>query len=99
MTAIMLFSAETGQLIAVMDGSCITAIRTACASAMATQALANPEAPLMGILGAGVQARAHIEALCRVRRPHRIKIYSPLGISATALKQELESEIGRSEER
>jgi alanine dehydrogenase len=94
LATIMLFSGETGQLIAVMDGSYITAIRTACASAMATQALANRETPLLGILGAGVQARAHIEALCRVRHPHRIKIYSPLGISAAALKQELEGETG-----
>src|ERR1043166_428402 len=94
LATIMLFSAETGKLIAVMDGSYITAIRTACASAMATKALAKQQTPMLGILGAGVQARTHIQALCRVRNLHRIRIYSPLGISASNLKQELESEVG-----
>src|SRR5262250_3399594 len=74
---VMLFSASTGKMIAVMDGSYITAIRTACASAMATKALANPETPVLGILGAGVQARAHIQALRQVRELSKIKLYSP----------------------
>lgn len=94
LATIMLFSAETGQLMAVMDGSFITAIRTACASAMATKALANPQTPLLGICGAGVQARAHIQALSRVKKLQRIKIYSPLGMSAQRVRQDLESEIG-----
>lgn len=87
---ILLFSAETGKLIAIMDGSYITAIRTACASAMATKALANPQTPVLGMLGAGVQARPHIEALTRVRRLQRIKIYSPTGASAAAIKKDME---------
>jgi ornithine cyclodeaminase/alanine dehydrogenase-like protein (mu-crystallin family) len=61
---------------------------------MATKALAKQQTPMLGILGAGVQARTHIQALCRVRNLHRIRIYSPLGISASNLKQELESEVG-----
>ena len=76
LATVMLFSAETGKMIAVMDGGYITAIRTACASALATKALANPDTPVLGILGAGVQARAHIQALSRVRKLNRIKIYS-----------------------
>lgn len=87
---IMLFSAETGKLIAVMDGSYVTAIRTACASAMATKVLANTETPVLGILGAGVQARAHIQALTHVRKIDRIKIYSPSGASAAGIKKDLE---------
>jgi alanine dehydrogenase len=94
LATIMLFSAETGKLIAAMDGSYITAIRTACASAMATKALANPQTPTLGILGAGVQARAHIEALARVRRFSTIKIFSPSGTSALAIKNEIETEGG-----
>jgi len=89
----MLFSAETGKVIAVMDGSYITAIRTACASAMATRALANRETPVLGILGAGVQARAHIQALCRVRKLNRIKLYSPSGTRAADVKKNLEPEV------
>jgi alanine dehydrogenase len=94
LATIMLFSTETGKMIAVMDGGYITAIRTACASAMATKVLSNPTASVLGVLGAGVQARAHIRALCRVRKLQTIKIYSPSGSSATKVKQELESEIG-----
>ena len=94
LTTIMLFSVETGKMIAVMDGSYITAIRTACASAMATRALANRETPVLGILGAGVQARAHIQALSRVRKLQQIKIYSPSGISATKIRKDMETDVG-----
>ena len=94
LATIMLFSVETGKMIAVMDGSYITAIRTACASAMATRALANRETPVLGILGAGVQARAHIQALSRVRKLRQIKIYSPSGISATKIRKDMESDVG-----
>jgi alanine dehydrogenase len=90
LATIMLFSAENGKLIALMDGSYITAIRTACASAMATKVLANAETPVLGILGAGVQARAHIQTLRQVRKIDRIKIYSPSGASAAAIKNDLD---------
>jgi alanine dehydrogenase len=94
LATIMLYSAESGRLIALMDGSHITAVRTACASAMATKALANPDTPTLAILGAGVQARAHIQALSRVREFSEIKIYSPSGTSARQLKKEMEKEAG-----
>lgn len=94
LATIMLFSATTGKMIAAMDGGYITAIRTACASAMATKALANPVIPILGILGAGVQARAHIAALARVRKVEQIKIHSPSGTSAAKIKQEMEKETG-----
>ncbi len=94
LATIMLFSPETGKMIAVMDGSYITAIRTACASAMASKVLSNPTASVLGILGAGVQAKAHIRALSRVRKIRRIKIYSPSGTSASRVKQEVESQLG-----
>jgi ornithine cyclodeaminase/alanine dehydrogenase len=96
LATIMLFSAETGELIAVMDGSYITAIRTGCASALATQALANPGGATLGILGAGVQARAHIEALARVRELKRIKIFIPSGVSAAKMKREMEKALSLS---
>jgi len=89
LATVMLFSAETGQMIATMDGSYITAIRTACASALATKVLANPETPVAGILGAGVQARAHILALNRVRKLEKIKLYSPSRANAVAIRKEL----------
>lgn len=94
LASVMLFSPDTGRMIAVMDGGYITAIRTACASALATKALARPETPVLGILGAGVQARAHIQALSRVRRFEKVKIYSPSGASAPKIKTELEPAVG-----
>ena len=94
LATIMLFSPESGKMIAVMDGSYITAIRTACASAMATKVLSNPTASALGVLGAGLQARAHITALASVRKISRIRIYSPSGTSASRVKQEMESQLG-----
>lgn len=94
LATILLFSAETGKMIAVMDGAYITAIRTACASALAIKALANPDTPILGILGAGVQARTHIQALTSIRKISQIKIYSPSATSATSLKREMENEVG-----
>lgn len=94
LATISLYSTETGKIIAIMDGSYITAIRTACVSAVATKILANPETPVLGILGAGVQASAHIRALCKVRRISKIKIYSPSGKSSQKVKKELETEAG-----
>jgi len=93
LATILLFSAETGKIVATMDGSYITAIRTACASAMATEALANPRTPVLGILGAGVQARAHIQALTRVRKIERIRLYSPSGASAAAIKNAMAPQV------
>ncbi|HTM09806.1 MAG TPA: ornithine cyclodeaminase family protein [Verrucomicrobiae bacterium] len=93
LATIHLYSAETGKLTAILDGTYITAIRTACASAMATKALANNETPVLAILGAGVQARAHIETLSKARRLEKIKVYSPSGERARKLKNDLESTI------
>src|SRR5690349_25064796 len=65
--AVMLFSRETGELLALMNASEITAIRTAAASAVATRLLAREDARQLAIIGAGVQARTHLTALACVR--------------------------------
>ena len=65
--AVMLFSRETGELLALMNASEITAIRTAAVSAVATRLLAREDAEVLGIIGAGVQARTHLTALECVR--------------------------------
>src|SRR5262249_5635132 len=61
--AVMLFSRETGEFMALMNASEITAIRTAAVSAVATRLLARENAHQLGIIGAGVQARTHLAAL------------------------------------
>jgi ornithine cyclodeaminase/alanine dehydrogenase-like protein (mu-crystallin family) len=74
--AVLLFEAEHGTLVAVMDASSITAIRTAAVSGLATRLLARPEAADVGILGSGVQARTHLEAMCVVRSVRRARVWS-----------------------
>ena len=94
LATVMLFSADTGKMMAAMDGNYITAIRTACVSAMATKALANPESRVLGVLGAGVQARAHIGALTQIRKISQIKVYDIFEASARRLQETLQKEIG-----
>src|SRR5215218_10033309 len=72
--AVMLFSRETGELLALMNASEITAIRTAAVSAVATRLLAREDAQQLGIIGAGVQARTHLAALAAVRPIKRARV-------------------------
>jgi thiomorpholine-carboxylate dehydrogenase len=67
LAVIELLSRATGEALAVMDGRLITEMRTAAVSAVALDALARPDVRSLGILGSGVQARSHIEALRLVR--------------------------------
>ena len=73
---VLLFSGETGELLAVMNASAITAIRTAAVSAVATRLLAREDAGELAIIGAGVQARSHIEAMSCVRQIKRARVAS-----------------------
>lgn len=74
--SVMLFSGETGELVALMNASAITAIRTAAVSGVATQLLARADANELAIIGSGVQARAHIEAMACVRPIKRARVAS-----------------------
>jgi len=75
--AISLFDPETGELLAVMDGRYITEIRTAAASAISVRHLARKDAKVLAILGSGVQARSHLDALPHVRPFQEIRAWSP----------------------
>lgn len=72
---IQLFDPETGESLALIDGRLITEMRTAAVSAAATKVLAAPDARVLAILGSGVQARAHVEALRRVRDFDEIRVW------------------------
>ncbi len=74
--AVLLHSGETGQLLGVMNASAITAIRTAAVSAVATKLLAREDSRALAILGAGVQAKSHLEAIPLVRKIDEIRIFS-----------------------
>src|SRR5688572_29430597 len=65
--AVLLFSADTGELLAMMNASAITAIRTASVSGVATDLLARGDACNLAIIGTGVQARSHLAAMSQVR--------------------------------
>jgi ornithine cyclodeaminase/alanine dehydrogenase-like protein (mu-crystallin family) len=73
---VLLFDGETGELRALVDASAVTAIRTAAVSAVATRTLARPDARVLAILGAGVQARAHLEAMTHVASFERARVWS-----------------------
>jgi ornithine cyclodeaminase/alanine dehydrogenase-like protein (mu-crystallin family) len=74
--AVQLFSGETGELLAIMNASAITAIRTAAVSGVATDVLAREDACELAILGSGVQARSHLLAMSQVRSIKRCRIAS-----------------------
>jgi ornithine cyclodeaminase len=86
---VTLFDGETGEVRALMNASAITAIRTAAVTAVATRLLAQEDASELAILGAGVQARTHLDAL---RGFDRVRIYSPTAEHAQALAQETGAE-------
>ncbi|HEV3396249.1 MAG TPA: ornithine cyclodeaminase family protein [Xanthobacteraceae bacterium] len=73
---IVLMRTDTGEPLAVMDGRLITEMRTAAVSAAATKHLAAPDARVLALLGSGVQAGAHLEALSQVRRFTQVRVWS-----------------------
>jgi alanine dehydrogenase len=95
---ILLFKPETGEPLASMDGRLITEVRTAAVSAVATERLARSDAAVLAIIGSGVQARSHLEALRLVRRFEEVRVWSPChaedfaqrfdGVRATASAEE-----------
>ena len=86
--AVLLHNGETGELRAILNASPVTEIRTAAVSAVATRALARPGAGTVAILGAGVQARSHVEAMRCVLDDPEIRIWSRTAASAQALARE-----------
>jgi ornithine cyclodeaminase/alanine dehydrogenase-like protein (mu-crystallin family) len=90
--AVLLFDGETGELRAAVNASAITAVRTAAVSAVATRLLAREDARKLAVLGAGVQARSHLEAMPLVRGFDRVEIWSRTLERAQSLAQEVRAE-------
>lgn len=76
---VFVLDAQTGQPRALMSGTYLTALRTGAASGLATDLLARPDAAILGVIGAGAQARTQIEAICAVRPIREIRVYSRHG--------------------
>ncbi|CAH1206010.1 Delta(1)-pyrroline-2-carboxylate reductase [Paenibacillus allorhizoplanae] len=85
---VSLFNSTNGQLEAIVDGTRITAIRTAAVSAAATKLLAKPEAATLAVIGTGEQARTHIEAMLLVRPITKIQVWGPNAAHAERLRAE-----------
>jgi ornithine cyclodeaminase len=73
---VLLFDSEHGRLLAIIDATAVTEIRTAAVSAVATRVLSRPDAGDLAILGSGTQARAHLEAMLAVRAIRRVRVWS-----------------------
>ena len=81
---ITMFNPATGEPLAVMDGRLITEMRTAAVSAVATRHLADPNARVLAILGSGVQAKSHLEAMRLVRDFDEVRVWSRMPANAKA---------------
>lgn len=88
---IVLLSPHTGALIAVMDGQRITAARTAAVSAISATALARDDSSVMAILGTGVQARSHLEAMEIAFELSEVRVWSPTPDHQMAFLEEMQS--------
>jgi len=76
LATIVLFDTETGRPLAFLDGRLITEMRTAAVSAAVTRRVAPPGARVLALIGSGVQAQAHLEALRHVRRFDEVRVWS-----------------------
>jgi len=86
---VALIDAENGRPLCVMEGGCLTALRTGAGSGVATRYLAVRDASTLGVIGAGVQARTQLEAICEVRPIERAKVYDIDNEASRRLVEEL----------
>ena len=91
---VVLFDRDTGQLSCMADAGEVTEIRTAAASAVATDVLAREDARTLAIFGCGTQAAAHVRALARVRRLERILVWGRSAERARRFAQSMQAEVG-----
>jgi thiomorpholine-carboxylate dehydrogenase len=98
MATILLNDPKTGAPLAVLDGRLITEMRTAAVSAAATKLLAPKDAKVLAILGSGVQARSHVEALQLVRQFEEICVWSPNKSHAEQFAKEIGGKVMSAED-
>jgi ornithine cyclodeaminase len=91
--SVILFDGATGELRAIANASAITAIRTAAVSGLATKILAKQDASTLAIIGAGVQARAHLDAIACVRNLRRVLVTASRKESAERFAQSMKSHV------
>jgi alanine dehydrogenase len=89
LASIVLLDPGTGGLVALLDGRYITEARTAAVSAVSVKHLARPEAAVLAIIGSGVQARSHLEAIRSVRAITEVRVWSPTPAHVDAFVREV----------
>jgi ornithine cyclodeaminase len=91
---IVVLDPDTGQPVAIMDGTVITTRRTAAASAVAVSVLARPGGGELAVLGYGVQAREHVRMISRVRTVRAVRMWGPSEASRAGVARDLSAETG-----
>lgn len=94
LATIVLLDHGTGALVALVDGRYITEARTAAVSAVSVKHLARPDASVLGIVGTGVQARSHLEAIRHVRELSDVRVWSPNAAHRDAFAAEMSQSTG-----
>lgn len=91
---ILLFSAETGEPLAIFPDGVIQRLRVGVSSALAAREMARLDAAVLGLFGAGWQAGAHLMAMCAVRKITKVQVFSPTESRRRAFTQEMEERLG-----
>jgi ornithine cyclodeaminase len=94
LASIVVLDHATGGLVALMDGRYITEARTAAVSAVSVKLLARPDASTLAIIGSGVQARSHLEAIRHVRALSDVRVWSPTAHHREAFAAEMSDATG-----
>jgi ornithine cyclodeaminase len=94
LASIVLLDHATGALVALMDGRYITEARTAAVSAVSVKLLARPSATSLAIIGSGVQARSHLEAIRHVRQLSDVRVWSPTARNRDAFAADMSAAMG-----
>jgi ornithine cyclodeaminase len=93
LATIILLDPETGALAALLEGRYITEARTAAVSAVSVRHMARADARVLAILGSGVQARSHLEALAIVRPPSKVRVWSPTAAHRETFAREMSAHV------
>lgn len=91
---VLVLDGHTGRVTGMIEGSYLTALRTGAASGLATDLLANPEANVLAVFGAGVQARTQVEAVAAVRPLKKVWVFNRTRSHAETFAQEMSASLG-----
>jgi ornithine cyclodeaminase len=91
--AVLVMDPETGEMLALLEGSSLTALRTGAGAGAATDLLARPDAETAAVFGAGAQARTQLKAVCAVREIRAVRVFGPTPANVRAFIEEMSAEL------